>query len=170
MQGMEPMYTRPLFTAMFCMIAASSSGQTVSPGDAQLAALAKVPPGIYSTAQLIQLLDARRENDTNQERYILSQTTTTVVTRSDTSDFVNTASPSVLGLTLAEEIALSEAIRENDRAAARFITSGAIRTSVPHEASVVTPGEAQLAALVGVDPAEYTLAELIAMQTSTTDF
>jgi hypothetical protein len=31
-------------------------------------------------------------------------------------------------------------------------------------AEVVTPGEAQLAALIGVDPAQYTLAELVAMQ------
>ena len=30
--------------------------------------------------------------------------------------------------------------------------------------SVVTPGEAQLAAVVGVDPAQYTLIELAAMQ------
>lgn len=158
---------KPLCLA-FCMgiFATGASAQSLSPGHAQLAALAGVAPDRYSTAQLIQLVEARRENDTTQVRYILDQDGTVV----GRSDFVPLPSDAAEGLTLAEQIALADAIREHQLSTVQYIVSGTIRTSVPNPASVVTPGEAQLAGLAGVDPAKFTLAELVAMQKSTTDF
>lgn len=161
------MSIKTLSTAVaFALVAGAAAAQTVSPGDAQLAALAGVEPGVYSRAQLIQLNEARRDGDANRVRFILGQT------GADASrNEFGAASPVVgSGLTAAEQLALTEARRENDRNTERYILSGANRAAVANPASVVTPGEAQLAALVGVDPADYTLAELVALQSATTDF
>ncbi len=148
------------------VVSGAAFAQSVSPGDVQLAASAGVEPGVYTTAQMIQVIEARREGDTTQLAFVLSQPSP-VITRAD----FTAAIPSTVfnGLTLAEEVQLQEARRENDRARETFILTHSDRRA-PLPASAVTPGEAQLAALVGVDPAEYTLAELVAMQPATTDF
>lgn len=148
------------------IVSGAALAQSVSPGDVQLAASAGVEPGAYTTSQMIQIIEARREGDTTQLAFVLSQPSS-VITRAN----FTAALPSAVsnGLTVAEEVQLQEARRENDHAREVFILTHSNRKA-PLPASAVTPGEAQLAALIGVDPAEYTLAELIAMQPATTDF
>ncbi len=148
------------------VVSGAAFAQSVSPGDVQLAASAGVEPGVYTTAQMIQVIEARREGDEAQVAFVLSKPSP-VITRAD----FTAAIPSAVfnDLTVAEEVQLQEARRENDHAREIFILTHSNRRA-PLPASAVTPGEAQLAAIVGVDAAEYTLAELIAMQPATTDF
>jgi hypothetical protein len=134
--------------------------QSVSVGDAQLAARAGVRPGDYTTAQMIQIINARQENDAAVLAYRLSQSKFDV-TRSSNSD--TDFQFGTDGLTPDEQLLLRTAKEQGDRQGELFILSGDIRKpALP--ASAVTPGEAQLAAVAHVDPADYTLAELIAMQ------
>jgi hypothetical protein len=61
-------------TAVVLVLAAgAASAQSINPGDAQLAAAAGVEPGVYSRAQLIELLDAQQEGDSAKIAFILSQ-------------------------------------------------------------------------------------------------
>ena len=64
---------------------------------------------------------------------------------------------------MSELIRLDEAISENDQTAIRWIESGGLKASAPEDPARVTPAEAQLAASLHLDPAEYTAAELGAL-------
>ena len=153
--------------AVFAVVLASGAafGQSVSPADAQLAASAGVEPGVYTTAQMIQIIEARHEGDAAQLAFLLGQSGPAATRTNFTAVMTSVGSE---GLSFAEQIQLQEARHENDRATEAFILSGTNhRSALP--ASAVTPGEAQLAAIVGADPADYTLAELVAMQPATTD-
>lgn len=159
--------SQKILSGVLAVVLASgaSFAQSVSPGNAQLAASAGVEPGVYTTAQMIQIIEARREGDTRQLAFLLAQSSP-VATRTDFTATITSGAPE--GLSVVEQIQLQEARRENDRTAETFILTGTNRRS-PLDASAVTPGEAQLAALIGVDPGDYTLAELIAMQPAITD-
>ena len=58
--------------------------------------------------------------------------------------------------------------QENDRDRVAYVLSGANRAT-PAAADVVTPGEAQLAGALGLDPAQYTLAQLTALTAAAND-
>lgn len=60
---------------------------------------------------------------------------------------------------LAELSVIAEAHRDNDRQVGQFYISGGNR-AVSGGIGEVSPGKAQIAAQLGLDPAEYTLAEL----------
>ena len=143
-------------TIALILAAGAATAQTVSAGDAQLAASAGVAPGLYTNAQLVQLIEAKRDGDASRVSFILSQ-----AGQPDGGAIVSTSGGDSLS-PVARETLLREAIRENDRQAIAFILSGESRAANP--ASVVTPGEAQLAAIAGVNPADFTLAELVALQ------
>ncbi len=49
--------------AAIAMIAGTAGAQSVNLGDAQLARSAGVEPGVYSTSQLTQIIEAQEEND-----------------------------------------------------------------------------------------------------------
>jgi hypothetical protein len=55
------------------MLAGTAFAQSVSQGDAQLAAIAGVPEGSLSTADLVNLINARNDRDENTVRFILSK-------------------------------------------------------------------------------------------------
>ena len=59
--------------AATAFVATASAAQLASAGDAQLALKVGVEPGAYSTSQLIRLLEAQRDNDTNRVNFILNQ-------------------------------------------------------------------------------------------------
>lgn len=48
------------------------AGDTVSPGQRKLAEIAGVQPGVYSQAQLQQLINAQRDNDRARVNFILN--------------------------------------------------------------------------------------------------
>ena len=65
--------------------------------------------------------------------------------------------------TMSELIRLDNAISENDQTTVRWILDGGLKASAPEDPARVTPSEAQLAASLGLDPAQYTSAELSAL-------
>ncbi len=141
------------------------AANAVSPGLSQLAVQAGVEPGAYTASELARLIEAKRDNDAELVRFILNHGA------ADASDAVGTAGNAqfegTLGVeagryTTAELVAISNARLENDAEAEAYVRSGANRAA-PADASVVTPGEAQIAAGLNLDPARYTLADLAAL-------
>ena len=65
--------------------------------------------------------------------------------------------------TMSELIRLDDAISQNDQTTIRWIENGGLKASAPEDPARVTPSEAQLAASLGLDPAQYTSAELAAL-------
>lgn len=65
--------------------------------------------------------------------------------------------------TRAEMIQIIDAKQEGETTRVNYILSGENRKAA-NPASVVTPGEEQLARAIGVDAADHTLAELVALQ------
>lgn len=150
---------------------ASSAQPGLNAGDVQLALTAGVQPGEYSRAELINIIEARKANEDTRVDYYLSGSN-----RASSSD-LNAPGLAQLarsagvepGIYTANELQLLlRAQSENDEETIRFILSGDNRKSA-NPAEVVTPGKAQLASALGVNPADYTLAELIALQPSTGD-
>jgi len=138
-----------------------------NPGTQQLAASAGVSATDYTQAQLIQLLEAQRDNDTARVRFIMAQAGQDSMTRSDmgagvvSNDAQLAASAGVEPgrFTINELQRLILAQRENDTQSIDFILSGQNRAE-GNPAEVVTPGQAQMAASLGVDASQYTMAEL----------
>ncbi len=153
--------TLAVATTLSAGMAAASSGLD------QLAASAGVSANDFTAAQLIQLRDAQRDNDQERISFILSQAGTGTVTRSDmgsseiSQNAQLAASAGVApGLyTTGELQVLIEAKRDNDIERARFILSGENRKGAS-PTSAVSPGKAQLAAALGLNAADYSLAEL----------
>lgn len=148
---------------------ASSTVVAAGPGDVQLSLSAGVQPGQFSRAELLNILEARRDNDAQKLNFYLSGANRAQSEASAESLAQLAASAGVSGgdYTAAELIALTEARRDNEANTVAFIVNRAAKAALPAEA--VTPGEAQLAAAIGVDPAQYTLAELVALQPQADD-
>ena len=140
-------------------------------GADQLAKLVGVPAGAYTVAQMIQLQDAQREGDKAAEAFILGQGNDGISRSTMSVDGVGSSGAEQLarlvGVTpgaysTSEMIRLQEAINENDRAAIAFILGGSDGGNTGSDIGIVTPGKAQLAASLGLDPAAHTTAELVA--------
>ena len=154
-----------IFAAVSGTALAASPQASLNAGDVQLALSAGVEPGRYSRAELIAIIEAQKENEAATVEYFLSG-----ANRASTSgngagwdQFAASLNVEAGQFTPAELQRLEQAYRDNDREEVAFILSGEARRAA-NPAEVVTPGEAQLAAAIGVDPAQYTLAELIALQ------
>lgn len=151
-------------------VALSAGVAFANPGIAQLAAEAGVSPNGYTQNQLIQLLDAQRDNDTARVQFIMSQAGQSAVTRSDmgagavSNDAQLAAAAGVEPgvYTINELQRLIDAKDDNDDQEINFILSGQNRANAA-PSNVVSPGQVQLAATLGVDPSEFTLAELTQM-------
>lgn len=150
---------------------ASSAQPGVNAGDVQLALSAGVQPGEYTRAELINIIEARKQNDDTRLNYFLSGSNraSDVSLNAPGLDQLARSAGVEPGIYTADELQrIIKAKSDGNDEIVRFIVSGENRKAA-NPAEVVTPGEAQLAALVGVDPAQYTLAELIAMQPNSND-
>lgn len=150
---------------------ASSAQPGANAGDVQLALTAGVEPGTYSRAELINIIEAKRENDATRLNYFLSGANRSAASATDSAGLDQLAASAGVQpgqYTAAELQQLIRARQDGDTEVVNFILSGANRTSA-NPAEAVTPGEAQLAAIIGVDPAQYTLAELVALQPQSDD-
>lgn len=160
-------------TLVLAALTGAASAASLQPrytaGDAQLAQLAGVAPGEYSRVELINILEARRENDANRLDYYLSGANRSTGTADPAAVAQIAAEAGVSGgdYSVNELQRLIDARRDGDTTTIDFILNRAAKPANPAEA--VTPGEAQLAAAIGVDPAQYTLAELIALQPQADD-
>lgn len=137
--------------------------------DAQLAASAGVAAGQYTAAELQAIIDARRDNDTSALNYYLSGANRSGAAQSDASGQLANLAGVAPGTYSASELALIiEARKDNDAARAAYILSNTNRSTAA-EAAAVTPGEAQIAAALGLDPAQYTLSELTRLWAAAND-
>jgi hypothetical protein len=137
----------------------------------QLALSAGVQPGEYSRAELINIIEARKEGEETRLNYFLSganRASSTAASNAGVDQLAASAGVEPGQFSANELQRLIKAQADDDTTTERFILSGASRNAA-NPAEVVTPGEAQLAASIGVDPAQYTLAELIAMQPQSDD-
>ncbi len=142
---------------------ASSAQPGLNAGDVQLALSAGVEPGRYSRDELINIIAAREKGETTRLNYFLSGANRAASAKVGDDQLAASAGVEAGRFTTAELQRLINAKEEGNRAEVNFILSGANRAAA-NPAEVVTPGEAQLAAAIGVDPADYTLNELIALQ------
>jgi hypothetical protein len=149
------------------LLAGAAAAQSVNPGVEQLARIAGVSAEGFTQAQLVRLIDAQRDNDQEEVNFILSQNG--VASRADTTGAISTSQgadqlSALAGVepgqfTNAELTRLIEAKRTNDDETVAFILSGANRET-RGGIGEASQGKAQLAASLGVNPADYTLAEL----------
>lgn len=150
----------------------AAAANTAGSGKDQLARQLGVDADQFTTAQLMELQDAKRNNDPAAFKFVVDQAAGTIA--SPASDSAgNTQRALTLGVepgrfTPAELSQLETAKRNGDTEVWKFITSGANRTT-PAAAEVVSPGKAQLAASLGLDPKLYTLAELTALNNRGSD-
>jgi hypothetical protein len=149
--------------ALLSLVLAGTAFAAQPSKDTQLAAAAGVEAGVYTAAELQNIIDARQDNDLDRLSFFLN-----FENRKEGSvvaDGQLAASAGVEGgsYTANEVQAIITAREEGDDAALAYYTSLTNRTpAAPAEA--VSEGEAQLAALLGVDPTKYTLAELSMMK------
>ena len=143
-----------------------------SAGSDQLAAQAGVQPGLYTDAQLINLLKARLENDPETVAYILSQVSAAVSRNATGGQTMTSAGAAQLAANLGVApgaysvdtlIQLQSALLDNDTVTVAAILRGSKDGNAANDVGVVTPGKAQLAAALQVDPAAYTTLDLARM-------
>lgn len=130
----------------------------------QLARSLGVEPGAYTTADLIRLASAAEDHNQAQVNAILAGEVTSGATESP-AQF--TASVGLEGThSLATVAALRSAQETDEQAAARAIrASGNIDEGVTASTmNGISEGRAQLAASLGVNPADYSLAELVRLK------
>lgn len=151
-----------ILAALTGAAAASSAQPGLNAGDVQLALSAGVEPGRYTRVELINILEAREQGETTRLNYFLSGANRATEVVGD-AQLAAAAGVAQGDFSASELQRLIRAQEEGDTTEARFILSGESRRA-PNPAEVVTPGEAQLAAAIGVDPTQYTLSELVALQ------
>ena len=137
----------------------------VNAGTAQLALYAGVSADKYTADELIQIVNAKRNNDISTLNFYLSGENRAAPSPSLNAGDIQLAR--IVGVVPGEYSAtewnrIIDARRNNNPNEVAFILSHENRVQQA-DASVVTPGEAQLAAELGVDPAAYTLSQLSTM-------
>lgn len=160
--------------ALASALAAGAAVAEPSPAAyAQLAAAAGVSGDGYSVDILQRLVEARRENDTTLIN-LLKQQRNSDVSRSDKGGVTAGAAQfaATLGVepgryTVSELIRLDRALMDNEDEEADYILSGTNR--VEPTAGSSNPGTQQLAAILGLNAADYTLNELSALSVDQTD-
>lgn len=140
---------------------AASAGQVST--DAQLAGAAGVAAGQFTSAELQSIIDARRDNDQTALNYYLSG-----ANRSETKGDSSGQLAKLVGVTpgafsASELQMILNAQRNNDPEQAAYVISGTNRKA-GDTVGTVTAGKAQIAAGLGLNPADYTLAQLAALE------
>ncbi len=147
---------------------ASSTLVATGPGDAQLALSAGVQPGQYSRSELLNIIAAQRENDQRAVNFYLSGANRSEgqVAPEVLAQLEAQAGPQGAGLTPVELQQLLDAQRENAPATVAYILgkAGAAGSVTVANAGGAHEGKAMLAALAGVNPDGYSLADLVALQ------
>lgn len=163
--------------ASVAVVASLLSGAAIAqtnPGLDQLSLIEGVAPGTLSANQLSDLRDARRDNDHARVDFILSQAS--VASRGDAGFAAGNAGVDQLAAIAGVEAGrfsanelnrLIDAQRANDDETVSYILSGA-SAEVRGGVGEVSPGKAQLAAVLGLNAADYTLAELTAISAART--
>lgn len=161
------MFVKASITALTLAIAAPAFAGNYTAGEAQLAYSVGVEPGVYTVAELTQIERAQWENDLVLEQNLLNRVTLggNVSTRNAPSDGAKQLA-AIEGVS-ANQFSVSQIIRLSD---ADFDNDLILAQEISRENSAIAPvgisaGRAQLAATLGVNAADYTLAELVQLDT-----
>lgn len=159
------MYSKSLIAALAISLTTGAAiAQEVNPGVAQLEAQAGVETGVYSQAQLIRLLEARENNDTDIEREILANpeggnlSTDTMTTPSGTTTIVTTTEARVM-VPEPEAVMVGEVIAGTDMMTLEY---NGTRYEVP-------AAEVKAAQEAGVTPGFYDLDQLTRLREAQED-
>lgn len=149
---------------------AAFAGNNTTSNDAQLARSAGVAPGAYSASELVNIIDARNDNDQIRLNYYLSgaNRTSASVQGDSSNQLARIVGVQPGAYSAAELTQVIEARKDNDREGVNFILSGSNRAT-PAAADFVSPGKVQLAAVLGLDPSQYTLAQLAQLTADAND-
>ncbi|AML52510.1 hypothetical protein [Falsihalocynthiibacter arcticus] len=160
------MFNKTTLSALALAVALPFAG-AANAGNDQLAKIAGVEAGVYTTAELIQIDQARKTQDVEKLNfYLLGENR---VSRADytgnvsggVAELAAIEGVSTNGYTASTLIELSVAENENDLEKVAFIKARAAGEISELAPNAVSPGKRQLAAVLGLDPASYTTAELI---------
>ncbi len=127
----------------------------------QLAMSLGVEPGEYTLSELVQLQTAMEEGDQKKIDFIMAGGGTTVPESAVSPAQIQLATElnvDPANFSYAELVQLRQARLTGDIQEEGFILSG--ENDIISTQSFVSPGQAQIAASLGLDPTEYTLAEL----------
>lgn len=153
----------------FAVMASAGFAQSINPGVAQLAAQAGVNPANYSQAQIVELINAQRDNDSTTVNAILAQgksgVTASAASQPSTGNvqLARLAGVAPGQYTDAELSQLVDARRDGDTGTVAFILSHGSRDTAE---SANNAGRLQLASIAGVNAADYTLSQLTDMTAS----
>lgn len=165
--------TSAALVATAMLTAPVKASENVSPGHAQLAAQAQVNAADYTTAEILAILDARSDGDAARAEFVLShanraETRPAQAVTAGEKQIAASLGVDAADYTHAELSAMSSARLTDEEAIEAHVASHANRAEA-NPAEVVTPGEQQIASSLGVDPADYTLAELTKMLRASDD-
>ena len=154
--------------AAFAGTAAPSASAS---SDAQLAASAGVESGVYTAAELQAIIEAKRDNDNRAVAFITSGANRTNPAASTDGigleQLARAAGVQPGQYTQAELVGLLDAQKENDAVKVQYWLSHANRNSP--DANPANPGKVQLAKTLGVNPDDYSMSDLVLMQSSISD-
>ncbi|MDD8022506.1 MAG: hypothetical protein PHX82_05310 [Paracoccaceae bacterium] len=159
------MRTSTITLSLIALLAAgAASAQAISPAQLQLAARLGVDASQYSMSQLVAL-NIAKSDDNRAAPFSLTPVGEASGTTAGDRQLAAQAGVNAANYTTAELVALNDALRAGKFDAAEAIIShgGKDRTDT------ITAGRAQLAAQAGVNAADYTVAQLVAMSPRTSD-
>ena len=166
-----------IFTLPLTGLVLSASMAMANPGHDQHAALLGVDPALYTEAELIELGVAIRENDSSGIAFVKSRAEGVSASRGAVDYAPNSHQGKdmlarIAGVnpelyTVAELIELGNAIRDNNSSRIAFVKSRA-KGAFDHAPSS-HQGKDMLARIAGVNPDDYTLAELAALTSRQSD-
>lgn len=163
------MFVKSTLTAVvFALAAPAAFAANASAGETQLANLLGVEPGQYTMSELIQLENADRDGDLVQVQVILDRATENNGLATRNAPSAGTAQLAAIEGVNASDYSVSQLIRLSDAQQANDLVLidqiKAENTDSPYVG--ISAGRAQIAANLGVNAADYTLAELVAMDVS----
>lgn len=151
------------------LTAGAVSASQVNPGKAQIAAQLGLDPAAYSSTELQLIAKARKQDEPRTEQFYLTHTNRAV--QSGDVGVVTEGKAQIaaqLGLDPAAyssaELSLINAARERDDHRAEAFYLNHENRSETSEGASLTPGHVQLAASLGVNPADYTTSELAVLK------
>lgn len=160
------MFVKTTLSALALAVALPFAG-AANAGNDQLAKIAGVEPGVYTTAELIQIDRARKDNDDQRLNYYLSgenrvsRASSYSSVSPGTKQLAAIAGVSGEGYTTSTLIELIDAQRENDDQKIAFIKARANGEISDLDPNATSPGKEQLAAILGMDATTSSYADLI---------
>lgn len=151
--------------ATTAIVASLAAPAFAGSGKDQLAALAGVTADNYSVSELVRLDAAEKSGDATTSNYIKAAANGNVISSQSSISAGQAQLAASVGvepgaLTQAQLIQLDQALRDGDATKANYIIDQAHADTVSSQSTTAT-GDAQLAALVGVEPGSLTRAQMI---------